>query len=432
MPFGEMPQVVDPASGYIANANNDPIGLTLDNNPLNQFRPGGGIYYINLGFAVGYRIGRIDRVLSSLVTSGEPVTMDDMKTLQGNAQALDAELILPMLLPAFDGLLLPPEHPIAQALGLFSTWDFSTPTGIAEGFDAGDDPFLMVEPDMTEIRNSAAATIWAAWRSKLVGNTIDAVLNGAQLGDHLPGSAQAWNSFKHHLENFATNGGVGASGLPFFSAGFEATVQGSLQQALEMLASDEFAPAFGNSLNVLDYRWGKLHRIVFDHLIPVDPFNVPNGGGFFDLAPELPGISRQGGYSVVDASSHGVRADNLNEFMFSSGPNRRFIGATGPESITALEVIPGGQSGIMLHPNYFSQLPMWLTNQYHFLAIGEAAGMASAFFTFTFSPPISQIHRTTDVAVDLSPLRPEFRSGNMATDELRRQKRQSGGRLQNR
>ena len=46
-----MPFVVNPASGYIANANNDPVGNTLDNNPLNQVRPGGGLYYLNFGYA---------------------------------------------------------------------------------------------------------------------------------------------------------------------------------------------------------------------------------------------------------------------------------------------------------------------------------------------------------------------------------------------
>ena len=42
MPATEMPFVVNPASGYIVNCNNDPVGNTLDNNPLNQLRPGGG------------------------------------------------------------------------------------------------------------------------------------------------------------------------------------------------------------------------------------------------------------------------------------------------------------------------------------------------------------------------------------------------------
>ena len=36
LPFAEMPQVVNPAAGFIANANQDPIGTTIDNNALNQ------------------------------------------------------------------------------------------------------------------------------------------------------------------------------------------------------------------------------------------------------------------------------------------------------------------------------------------------------------------------------------------------------------
>ncbi len=85
-------------------------------------------------------------------------------------------------------------------------------------------------------------------------------------------------------------GGIGASGLNFFLAGFPETIAGSLQMALEMLASDDFAPAFANSTDPMDYAWGKLHRIVFNHSLGADPFNVPNGGGFMDLAPGLPGL----------------------------------------------------------------------------------------------------------------------------------------------
>ena len=51
LPANEMPFVINPASGYFANANNDPIGFSLDNNPLNQARPGGGIYYLDWGGA---------------------------------------------------------------------------------------------------------------------------------------------------------------------------------------------------------------------------------------------------------------------------------------------------------------------------------------------------------------------------------------------
>lgn len=386
LPFDEMPQVVNPPSGYIANANNDPVGTTLDNNPLNQLRPGGnGIYYLNPGYA-DLRQGRVDRVLKAHVDSGVPVTIQDMMDLQANVQLLDAELTLPTLLAQFAGVELPPESPMAQALDVLSTWDYSAPTGLAEGWDAGDDPLTSVEPDTDEVRNSAAATVFAVWRSMLIRNTIDATLTAVGLGEVLPDSRAAQNAFTYHLLNFETNGGVGASGLPFFSQGLAPTVQGSLQQALDLLASEEFAPAFANSTNVLDYAWGKLHRVVFDHPLRSDPFNIPNGGQFTDLAPDLPGLARQGGFDAVDASSHSARANTLNGFMFGSGPNRRFVGEMTPDGVVGYETIPGGQSGVFLHPNYSSQLPLWLTNNYHDLALGEADGIAVAVSTTTFGP----------------------------------------------
>lgn len=47
LPGEEMPHVIDPPAGYLVNANNDPAGTTLDNEPLNQHRATGGIYYLN-------------------------------------------------------------------------------------------------------------------------------------------------------------------------------------------------------------------------------------------------------------------------------------------------------------------------------------------------------------------------------------------------
>jgi penicillin amidase len=386
LPYDEMPQVVNPPSGYIANANNDPIGTTLDNNPLNQLRPGGnGIYYLNPGYA-DLRQGRVDRVLAGLVESGTPITTQDMMDLQANVQLMDAELTLPTLLAQFAGVELPPASPMAQALEVLSTWDYSTPTGLAEGWDAGDDPTMAVEPDATEQRNSAAATVFALWRSMLVRNTIDATLTAYGMGENLPGGRSAQNAFSYHLLNYDTNGGVGASGLNFFSQGLAPTVQGSLQQALDLLASDDFAPAFGNSTDVMDYAWGKLHRVVLNHPLGADPFNIPNGGGFMDLAPDLPGLARQGGFDAVDASSHNARANTLNGFMFGSGPNRRFVGEMTPDGVVGYETIPGGQSGLFYHPNYSSQLLLWLTNSYHDLALGAEDGDAVAVSVTTFGP----------------------------------------------
>jgi len=384
--FEEMPHLVNPDKGFVTNANNDPVGTTLDNVPYNEVRPSGtGLYYLDSHYA-SYRMGRVDREIKALIDTGTPVAVDDFKRIQANVNLLDAELVLPTLMGIMSQVPVPPGSPMEQALDVLSSWDYSAHTGIAEGWDAGDDPVMATEPDADEVRNSAAATVWAMWRSMLVQNTIYATLEAYGLGDNLPPSSLAYNAFKHHLDNYSTAGGVGASGINFFSMGLGETVAGSLQMALERLASDEFAPAFANSIDVMDYAWGKLHRIVFNHTLNSDPFDVPNGGGFMDLAPDLPGLSRQGGYQAVDASSHSATADSLNGFMFGHGPSRRFVADMNPADVDAQEVIPGGQSGVFFHPNYSSQLPLWLTNSYHDMALNETDAIAVSVSTTTFGP----------------------------------------------
>jgi penicillin amidase len=63
LPADEMPQALNPANGFFANANNDPAGTTLDNDVLNGRRPSrpGAVYYLSPGYDEGLRAGRITR-----------------------------------------------------------------------------------------------------------------------------------------------------------------------------------------------------------------------------------------------------------------------------------------------------------------------------------------------------------------------------------
>jgi penicillin amidase len=335
------------------------------------------------------------------------VTLDDMAVLQSNNQLLDAEILTPFIVEAFANATTEGAWPgiaqfaldprVVEAATRLAAWDFSTPTGIPEGYDPFDDAASLPEPDAAEIDASVAASIFAAWRGQIIRNSVDATLSAIGLGDFLPGSQEAIRAVTYLLTDFEQNQGVGASGIPFFNVpgdnqpptpadARDFVVLASLLGALDLLASDEFAPAFGGSTNLEDYRWGKLHRIVFDHPLDVDPFNVPNGGGLSDLGEGLPGVARSGGRGAVDASSHSARADGLNEFMFGSGPARRFIGSMTPDGPDGEEVIPGGRSGVFLSPHYADQLPLWLTNEYHPLTMGADAADRTEAGSFRFLP----------------------------------------------
>lgn len=401
LPFSELPQAVNPPQGYLANANNDPIGTSLDNNPLNQLRPGGGIYYLSPGYADGHRMGRIDRVIQARIASGQKISREDMIRLQANNQLLDAELILPHLVRAFQNAqgsgawpqlaALAQQARIQDAMSRLQAWDYSTPTGLAEGFD----PFRTpgTAPTAAEIRHSTAATIFALWRAYAIRNIIDATLARVGLGQRLPGATQAYAALKHHLDVFPQRQGVGASGVDFFrvegapnkAAARDFLLLKSLADALDRLASADFAPAFNRSTNLDDYRWGRLHRVVFRHQLG-GPFNIPgdNPFPFRDLGPGLPGVARAGGFEVVDASGHNARNIDLNGFMFGSGPVRRFIGEMTDPPV-ALQAIPGGQSGVITDgPAYVSQLPRWLVNAYKPMTIG--AENANVVVTINFRP----------------------------------------------
>jgi penicillin G amidase len=379
LPAAEMPHLINPASGWIINANNDPAGTTLDNDPINQLRPGGGIYYLSPGYS-GFRAGRITQLLRGQIQRGEKVSFQDMQRIQADVVLLDAQYFVPYITAAFAHASLP-GHPgggfvanpaIASAVARLAAWDFSTPTGIPEGYDASDVNGVLSAPSAAEVQASIAATIYSVWRGQILKNTIDAVLAQGNLPS--PGSALAVTALRNILDNYSTRHGFGASGVPFFNVpgvpntpetgGIrrDVVILKSLADALELLASEEFAPAFARSTDQNDYRWGKLHRIEFAHPLG-SLFNTPPAGGAFPPPlPGLRGIPVDGGFEVVDASSHNSRAATLNGFMFGSGPVRRSVSEATPTGIRAVSSLPGGPSGVVTSPLYVNLLRQWLTN----------------------------------------------------------------------
>ena len=172
-----MPHTVNPPAGWFVNANNDPAGTVLDNDPLNQLRKGGqGIYYLNPGYADGLRAGTITlRVREAIEANGE-ITFEDMQAIQADVSLLDARYFVPVIVAAYsDGAesgvpeldALRGDSRVAEAVGRLAAWNFTTPTGIQPGYDAGDPPVFpesLPEPSDEEVAHSVAATIFSVWR----------------------------------------------------------------------------------------------------------------------------------------------------------------------------------------------------------------------------------------------------------------------------
>ncbi|HTC94838.1 MAG TPA: penicillin acylase family protein [Terriglobales bacterium] len=382
LPFAEMPHIINPPAGWFVNANNDPVGTTLDNNPLNQLRPGGGIYYLNPGYDLGLRAARITEMIRRAISHGGKISVQTMRRIQADTTLKDAEFFVPYILQASQNAKLPNANPLLMALASdpgvsnavarLQSWDFTTPVGIEEGYDAafkGKKRPPLAPPSDQEIATSVAATIYSVWRGQFIRNSIDVPLQ--LLNVPTPPDQQALTALRHALENFSTQQGAGTSGIGFFnvpgvtnaSDRRDIVVLFSLFSALQRLAGQPFAAAFHNSSNQNDYRWGKLHRIVFKHAIGGD-FNIPPAFGAFTAPlPGLEGIPRDGGFGTVDAATHDGRAQSVDDFMFDSGPANRFVSEALPEGVKAVTSLPGGVSGIIGSPNSINLLKGWLTNQ---------------------------------------------------------------------
>lgn len=406
----EMPFAVNPARGYLANGNNDPIGNTLDNNVLNDRRSGGGLLYLSPAYST-FRMGRIDRLIRARLDAGERIDFETSRAWQSDTRQLDAELLLPHLLRSAENALAPQAwQPLArmmddprlrEAIQRLQAWDHSTPTGIAEGYDAGDTAVGTQDPTAQEIAHSVAASLYAGWRARTVRAVIDDTLARAGVvaspagAGSVSGSRELLGALKFHLDAFPTRRGIGVSGVDFFAvpdaptreAARDYVLLEALATTLDAYASPEFAPAFGGSRALGDYRWGRLHRIVLRHALR-GPFDVPSAQalhGFRHLAPDLPGLARDGGYETINDGEHDIRAPGPNGTMFNNGAIYRMVAEMHPR-IRAEQSFPGGQSADVGSVHYVDQYAAWLTQRYRPMHTGPSAEPAQASLRFVPRP----------------------------------------------
>jgi penicillin amidase len=405
LPYAEMPQTLNPVNGFFANANNDPAGTALDNDVLNQRRLSnpGAVYYLSGGYSDGLRSGRITQLLRDRIQAGQRISVEDMKRFQTNTQERDAELMTPFLLAAFANAQAPgapaelaafaADARVAEAIERLAAWDWSTPTGLPEGWDASDqlgERLASVPAD--EAAASVAATLYNVWRGKAVRAVVDARL--AALGVGGVGATDALKAL-HHLLVQVPFTGVGHSGIDFFPAPAhlapearrDVALLAALVSALDSLAGPSYAAAFDMSTDQDDYRWGKLHRITFNHELG-GAFSLPPYAGFADLEPDLPGMARDGGFEIVNASGYSARADGVNSFRFGGGPVRRYVGmADFPSAPGGAVVGYNAVPSVVGDPPNTRQMRFWLTGDSHPVHMSETELKPHTVRIETFSPP---------------------------------------------
>ncbi len=127
LPDSKLPFSKNPAQGFLATANADPVGTTDDNDPTNNNSVAGPAYpYLSFDYSDGteYRHARINERLGALTSQGGKVSEDDMTSIQGDHMSRVASDLLPSLLPMLQG-----NTALAQYVTLLQNWGMPSSGG---------------------------------------------------------------------------------------------------------------------------------------------------------------------------------------------------------------------------------------------------------------------------------------------------------------
>lgn len=343
LPPDKIPQAVNPPSGFLVTANNDQIGVTLDNDPLNDD------VYLGFSFAEGFRAQRATELLENtdgVRPAGAKMTAADMSRYQYDHSAKEGVRFLPWLFGAAERRPDLVSGEMSEALARLRDWSIAKPGSPAcdtpSGIDAHElrpDVAARPQPVSAEEKADAVATsIFAGFLTRLSRLTFADELAGTGIG--VPGGADATKGLLHILEDIDrddpgfrvyTRGENGESSLwdnqltPEVETRDEILLQ-ALRDGLTYLRSSF------RSNQMDDWLWGLIHQVRYQH------FLGQAGVGIFDLGP----FAAPGFRSTVNPAGFSLNANNLG---FSSGPSMRFVVELDPAGIRAVNALPGGNHG---------------------------------------------------------------------------------------
>jgi penicillin amidase len=309
IPFEELPSVINPAKGWIANANNK---LATNMYP----------HYLATFWEPPSRIQRINEVLQSK----QILNAEDMITLQNDSYSQFAATLTPVLLDIISN---------QQA------YDFSLPVSYLENWD-----FKYTE-------SSTAASIFDVFFLKFTENTFldefgDAAYQNFVVHELIP--VRTMRSMITDSSSFYDNIRTEARETR------EDIVLKSMQDAILFLSDSLGSEPF-------EWRWEQLHTLTLKPPLFGRAAEDPNAPGALKLIVD--NILSKGPYSVV---GHGMSVNNgqyswEQPFEMTLGASVRRIVDFSDLSATR-SVLPTGQSGNPLSTHYGDQTELWLNRQY--------------------------------------------------------------------
>lgn len=401
VPFDEWPQAVNPTRQYVANANNDPGAISIDNDPWND------PYYIGGPWDPGYRVDRITTRLETAI-AGDNATIAEMADIQGDQHSNLAEDFLPVLLEVIGAardaaggspaagspeermaaLYTANEAAFEEVEDRMMQWQadgLPTPSGV--------DTFYNSSTEDSR-RQSVATMIWSAWLPRFI--------QGVWNDEGIPGSFDPGGNWQlRTLHRLVDGRGAGDPlELPSFDPATEESVffddltttdvvESSQEIGVKALADtlaflsgptneDGESGGFGTD-DMSQWIWGLRHQVRFESLLVDFVGDDPLIAGFFEdfnvttermpLAEDLDAsdpraaltwFPRPGDQYDIDAANPGFSG---TRFTHRNGPVMRTVVALGPDGVEGQNTIPGGQSGDPDSEFFDDRARNWLANE---------------------------------------------------------------------
>lgn len=375
-----VPHSFNPAVGFLATANNDPIGVTATNDPLGTAPVVDGVpLYVGADYDIGTRVGRITKRITS-TAADHKLSLDDMQSIQADtisetgpmlaptllsaANALAAEIATPGSQPDLTGLVTaaPAGIPVlvAPAITAVMAWSFDTPTGVASD-----------SPTPAQITDSQATLIYNSWRAHFETDALGdelTVLN-VEVDDDL--CLKLLIHISTDPTKLVTGKESNGDSILFDNLNTPTVTETKQQIAAQALLEALTDLSGTQGTDPSKWRWGNVHTLTLDGLLPLPDFSIP-----LSTDPNFPsGFPRHGDDGTVDIGYHGF---STTDFTYNEGPQQRLVVDMTPNGPVARNTLPGGEIFNPTSPHYADLMELWRKNQTFNVAFAETDVTATA------------------------------------------------------
>lgn len=369
-----VPHVKNPSVGYVASANGDQIGTTLDNDPSNAKLPNGKPMFLSCDYAIGFRIGRI---YQRLAAAGNKMTLDTMANIQADVKSPLGSRLVPRLLTALghaeEEKATPGSHPdltkdvasagyaaadIPDIIDTLKKWGTDSDYAEESGMNP-DDNTPVSDP---KIANAAKADlIFNAWFVRALAYTFgDENKLLKKPAPELKAFVRLVTAKPSTLATYDPKTGESALWDDLDTPNVVETEDERMLIAM-ITAVKDLDKALGTDRS--KWRWGMLHTVTFKPPIPLWQNTIPRA----DDKVFKGGFPRHGGMYTVDVGNYSYARDLTQDFSFTygEGPVTRFVVELDPSGPKGRQAIPGGASEDPENPHFDDDAELWRRNENH-------------------------------------------------------------------